>query len=143
MAGEEPISVSDTLSVEDQHGLDDLLDRHNVEHTGIRDARLLSVTLRSVDGELCAGLHGHTWGGCCEIKTIWVAEDRRRQGVGGRLLEAAENEAARRGCTQIVLTTHSFQAPEFYENRGFCRIASVDDYPKGHSHILMVKRIAG
>src|SRR5262245_16126428 len=100
MATEEPLSVSDVLSRDDQHRLDDLLDQSNIEYTGIRDGRLLAITLRSTDGELVAGLHGHTWGGCCEIKTIWVAEHRRRQGVGGRLLDAAEQEAIRRGCTQ-------------------------------------------
>lgn len=141
MAGDGRISVSDTLSLEDLHRLDDLLDQDNIERTGIRDARLLAVMFRSADGELHAGLHGHSWGGCCEIKTLWVAEDRRGQGIGTRLMAAAEQEAARRGCTQMVLTTHSFQAPEFYEKCGFRRLASVDDDPIGYSNILMVKRL--
>ncbi|WP_413991917.1 GNAT family N-acetyltransferase [Labrys okinawensis] len=141
MPSEGRIWVSDAPSLEDLHRLDDLLDQDNIERTGIQDARLLAVMLRSADGDLYAGLHGHSWGGCCEIKTLWVADSHRRQGIGTRLMAAAEKEAARRGCTQIVLTTHSFQAPEFYEKRGFRRLASVDDDPIGYSNILMVKRL--
>ncbi len=142
MISDERLRVSDVLPIDDQRELDDLLDQHNIDHTGIRDARLLSIMLRSSDGALYAGVHGHTWGGSCEIKTLWVAEQCRGQGLGGRLLKAVEEEVARRGCTQIVLSTHSFQAPAFYERHGFSRIATVADSPKGHAHILMVKRVA-
>ncbi|GLS18421.1 N-acetyltransferase [Labrys miyagiensis] len=142
MASDGRISVSDTSSLEDLHHLDDLLDQDNIERTGIRDARLLAVMLRSADGDLYAGLHGHSWGGCCEIRTLWVAEGHRRQGIGTRLMAAVEEEAVRRGCGLIVLTTHSFQAPAFYEKRGFHRLASVEDYPRGYANILMVKQLS-
>ena len=139
MPDEGPISVFDDPAPSDLQRLDDLLDQDNIERTGIRDARILAILLRSDEGELYAGLHGHSWGGCCEIKTLWVAEDRRRQGLGVRLLAAAEEEALRRGCCQIVLTTHTFQAPAFYEKCGFRRLASIEDYPRGHANIMMVK----
>jgi GNAT superfamily N-acetyltransferase len=133
--------VSDVLSDQDQSELDDRLDNHNIEHTGIRDARLLSIMLRAEDGDLYAGLHGFTWGGCCVIKTLWVAESHRGQGLGGRLLDAAGDEAAKRGCVQVVLSTHSFQAPQFYERHGYRAVATIKDYPMGHSEIMMIKRL--
>jgi ribosomal protein S18 acetylase RimI-like enzyme len=52
---------------------------------------------------------------------------------------AAEREATRRGCVQIVLSTHSFQAPEFYESLGYIRLAAIPNYPKGHENILYIK----
>jgi GNAT superfamily N-acetyltransferase len=141
MANENLFAVSDVLSDQDQSELDDRLDNHNIEHTGIREARLLSIMLRAEDGDLYAGLHGFTWGGCCVIKTLWVAESHRGQGLGGRLLDAAGDEAAKRGCVQVVLSTHSFQAPQFYERHGYRAVATIKDYPMGHSEIMMIKRL--
>ncbi len=135
--------VTDEPPAGDLDLLEERLNAFNFARTGIYDGRFLTILLRSETGELDAGLHGHTWGATCEIKTIWVAEARRRQGIASQLLQAAESEALRRGCLQILLSTHSFQAPEFYERRGFRRIASVEDYPRGYAHILMVKRIGG
>jgi hypothetical protein len=63
LAGCERLAVSDVLADEDLLELDRLVDSHNLERSGIQDARLLSILLRSPDGLLFAGLHGYTWGG--------------------------------------------------------------------------------
>ena len=117
------------------------IDSYNMAKTGIYDARLLSVMLKHADGELYAGLHGHTWGATCQIKLLWVAEQERGRGLGTSLLGAAEAEARRRGCRQIMLATHSFQAPEFYAKHGFEEVATLADNPIGHADILMVKQL--
>lgn len=141
------MTFDDFLPVTDEPGpadlseLDDRINAFNADRTGIRDARYLSIMLRSGDGVLYAGLHGHSWGGCCEIKLLWVAEDRRGTGLGSHLLRSAEAEAIRRGCRLILLATHSFQAPDFYRRHGFSHLAAVDDYPKGYSELFMVKRL--
>jgi N-acetylglutamate synthase-like GNAT family acetyltransferase len=137
------LSVSDDIPIDRQSVLDDLLDHHNIDHTGLRDARLLAVTARSATGRFCGGLHGFSWGGYCEIRTIFVVEDHRGRGVGRTMMEAAETEAIARGCRQIILSTHRFQAPAFYETLGFRRVAELPDCPIGDSYILMAKRCAG
>jgi ribosomal protein S18 acetylase RimI-like enzyme len=136
-----PLAVSDEVTIDEQFELEELLDRTNIERSGIRDARLISIMLRSDDGNLYAGLYGFTWGGYCEVKTIWVAEGRRNEGLGKRLMLAAEAEAARRGCGTIVLSTHSFQAPGFYKKLGFKTVATIEDCPVGYSFILLVKQL--
>jgi ribosomal protein S18 acetylase RimI-like enzyme len=90
--------------------------------------------------ELVAGLCGHTWGGCCEIRQVWVHESLRGQGLGRQLLESAEAEAKYRKCSQIILTTHSFQAPNLYRRLGYELVATLDDYPQGHSQLIFRKR---
>jgi GNAT superfamily N-acetyltransferase len=133
--------VDDAPAPADLAWVDDRLYDFNVAATGHDDGRYLAILLRRSGGEIYAAIHGHTWGGCCEIKSLWVAEDERGKGVGGRLIDAAEAEARRRGCAQIVLTSPSFQAPLFYERRGFMRLAVVEGYPRGDANVLLIKRL--
>jgi ribosomal protein S18 acetylase RimI-like enzyme len=119
--------------------LEDRLYEFNVQATAIADGMGLTALLRDENNEIVAGINGHTWGASCEIKQLWVAASQRRRGLGRRLLEAAEAEAIRRGCVQMLLSTHSFQAPGFYEKLGFERIASIPNYPRGHEQIFFKK----
>ncbi|GAB3578008.1 GNAT family N-acetyltransferase [Calidifontibacter terrae] len=68
--------------------------------------------------------------GTCEIKRMWVREDRRRRGHARRLLAAAEQFARSAGHTRIVLETGELQ-PEsmaLYEAYGFSRIPAYGYY---------------
>ncbi len=97
--------------------------------------------LRDAAQAVVAAAAGHTWGGTCELRQVWVDEPLRRQGIGRRLMAEVEAEARRRGCRQIVLTTHSFQAPQFYQKLGFGVVSEVADYPRGHSQVVLRKPI--
>ncbi len=111
----------------------------NEAATGHRDGRRLAFTVRDDDGDLLAGLVGWTWGGCGYVDVLWVAQDLRGQGLGDRLLAAAEASAREVGCDRMVLATHSFQAPAFYQARGYRVVGAVDGYPRGHSQLHLVK----
>jgi GNAT superfamily N-acetyltransferase len=121
--------------------LEDRLYEFNSSATGITDGEWLAIFVRDNDQRIVAGICGNTWGGCAEIRQFWVEEARRRQGLGTRLLAAAEDEARRRGCEQMVLMTFSFQAPAFYAEHGFEVVAVLDDHPQGHKNLLMRKRL--
>lgn len=126
-------------------GLDTLLVARiyefNAHATGYFDAKLLGGRICDGSGELIAGFNGHTWGGCCVLQNLWVAAAQRGRGFGRALLHAAEAEAVRRGCEQMILSTHSFQAPQFYERFGYERRALIRDWPKGHADSVYVKRL--
>jgi GNAT superfamily N-acetyltransferase len=139
---QEPLTAIDTPPRVDIELLEQRLDEHNIVHTGISDARPLAILVRDDTDAIIAGLYGWTWGACCEVKTLWIAEQWRGRGFGTRLMLAAECEALARGATQMVLSTHSFQAPAFYERRGFVEIGRVKDYPVGHSNIYLRKTLA-
>ncbi len=134
--------VCDQGSPEDLRFLEERINEFNFATTGIYDARLLVALLRDDSGRIYAGLSGHTWGGVAEVRLLWVDESRRHTGIGSQLLRAAEEEARSRGCNKIVLSTHSFQAPEFYRRHGYLVAGEFSDYPRGHRSIFLEKTLS-
>jgi len=113
----------------------------NSQVTGLFDGKPLVGSIKDSSGRIIAGVTGHTWGGTCQVTYLWVEESRRRLGLGRALLNAVEAEARRRNCTQVILLTHSFQAPGFYERLGYLHQATISNYPIGHAQLLYVKRL--
>ena len=139
--------TSDELRVEDEPrleevaALDDQLYRHNVAVTGCNDGRWLAIFVRDETGALMAGLHGWTWGGTGFVRTLWVRENLRGQGIGVRLLETAEREAATRGCREMQLDTHGYQAPGFYRRLGYEQIGELPGWPGGTTRMFFRKAL--
>ncbi len=144
-----PVSVSLVVGEADRDLadlLDDRINAFNYATTGHHDGRLLSVRVTrqpspADDGTstVVAGLHGWTWGHCGFVDLLWVDESLRGQGLGTQVMDAAEAEMAARGCAQVVLSSHSFQAPAFYERRGYREVCRVEGYPAGHAQVTLVK----
>ncbi len=118
------------------------LHEYNVEATGYADGADLCFTITDDDGTIVAGVAGDTWGGCCVIKQLWVGERYRGRGYGRALVSIAEDEARRRRCRRLVVSTHTFQAPGFYERLGYHRIARVEGHPEGHATVVFAKSLA-
>jgi GNAT superfamily N-acetyltransferase len=131
--------VSSEADPADLQFLEEQVNEYNFATTGIRDAKLLVMLLRDASGRIYAGLSGHTWGGVGEVRFLWVDEPSRRAGIGTRLLRAAEQEALARGCSKMVLSTHTFQAPSFYLKHGYAIAGGFSDYPRGHRSIFLEK----
>jgi ribosomal protein S18 acetylase RimI-like enzyme len=123
---------------DDVQYLEDRLYEFNSTATRIMDGDVLAYVVRE-HGRIVAGICGNTWGGTCEVRQFWVEAAQRCRGIGTMLFRAVEKEARRRGCSQIVLMTFSFQAPAFYSRQGFEIIATIDDHPRGHRNLLMRK----
>jgi len=135
------LRIETTPASGDIQFLDDRIYEFNASTTGIDDGTFLMILVRDDAGTIVAGLHGWTWGDCCEIKALWVQADRRRQGLGSRLLAAAETEARRRGARQIVLSSHTFQTPAFYHRHGYETLFVIEGYPSPHGQHYLRKRL--
>ena len=122
--------------------LADLLYKFNVEATGISDGELYAIFLRDADGTVIGGANGWTWGATCYVQHLYLPKEMRRQGNGTKLMDRIEEEARARGCAQIVLESHSFQAPDFYRRRGFVVTGTVEGYPRGNRNFTMVKKLS-
>jgi ribosomal protein S18 acetylase RimI-like enzyme len=113
----------------------------NLATAGIPDARGLFAAVHDGDGQLVGAVHGWTWGGSCSIEHLWVRGSDRGRGTGSALLTAAVREAEARGCRQVAVTTYGFQAPDFYRRHGFEVVGEVPDHPRGHSFLLLRRRL--
>ena len=114
---------------------------YNATATGHHDAQSFIATHPGESDHMDAGISGYTWGGCCYVAYLWVAEPLRGKGIGSELLKAAERHALAKGCRVVFLASHSFQAPEFYTRRGYTEMFRVTDHPVGHENIHFVKRL--
>ena len=66
-------------------------------------------------------LFSYTGSWCCELESVHVRSDFRGKGIGGQLLEKAEEFARMQGCFRIQLTSRNVRedAHRFYLNAGF------------------------
>jgi GNAT superfamily N-acetyltransferase len=135
------IRIVDVVADADVRELEDAVSEFNMATTGYRDGRSLSCFLRDNVGRLYAGIDGFTWGGYAHVEYLWVDEARRGDGLGSRLLRAAEAEATRRGCRSITLDTHEFQAPAFYARLGYEVVGTTVDTPVGHRQFFLQKAL--
>ena len=138
---DDELRVEDEPRPEDVARLGDRLYEFNAAASGVDDGRWLSIFVRDGASEICAGLHGWTWGRTCQVQTLWVREDLRGRGVGARLMAAAEQEAARRGCRELHLDTHSYQAPDFYRRLGYEVIGELPGWPGASTRIFFRKAL--
>ena len=119
--------------------LERLLSDFNERSTGHAEGTNLTIFMHDSGGAVVGGVHGWSWGGTGYVRLLFVPLAMRRQGHGSALMDAFEAELQRRGCTQVLLETHDFQAPEFYRARGFAVIGTVEDYPRGFRFLFLVK----
>lgn len=93
------------------------------------------------DGNVIAGLAGGTYWGWMYVDILWVDKKFRRQGIGSRLLQTAEEEAIKRGCHHVHLDTMSWQAPDFYKKHGYSVVGILPDIPDGNQKYLLMKKL--
>jgi GNAT superfamily N-acetyltransferase len=134
------LSIEDAPTPEDVDTVRRNLYDFNCRHAGEDNYRPLAVYLRDEAGAIAAGLSAVTFWGWLYVELLWVREDLRGQGIGGRLLETAEREAIQRGCDGVFLDTQSFQAPAFYKDRGYAIFGELPNMPEGHTRYYLAKR---
>ena len=117
------------------------LNQFNCAHVGDDGHTPLNLIEYDADGSIIGGLLGGTYWGWMYIDILWVREDHRRQGVGSCLLTEAEKEAMRRGCHHVHVDTMSWQAPMFYQKRGYEVIGVLPDIPRGNQKYLLMKAL--
>jgi amino-acid N-acetyltransferase len=70
----------------------------------------------------CAALHV-SWSDLAEIKSMAVAEDKQKQGIGNQLVEACLGEAEKLGIATVFCLTYK---PAFFEKHGFSQVDKME-----------------
>src|ERR1700753_1098490 len=80
----------------------------NFARTGVSTWHPVNFFLKSPRGEIMGGLLRYLCAGWLPAPFLWVNEAARGQGLGTRLMDAAEAMALERGGTGATLETFSF-----------------------------------
>src|SRR6478735_7398932 len=104
----------------------------NAEALGPSRQRDLAVSVFAGD-ELVGGLAGFTAWDWLFVKWLWIREDVRGAGLGARALEAAENEAKKRGCRAAWLDTVNPAARALYVRSGYETFGELADFHAGQT----------
>jgi GNAT superfamily N-acetyltransferase len=86
------------------------------------------------------GLWGRTSYDWLFVELLVVPDGFRGQDIGSRILSRAEEIARARGCVGVWLDTFGFQAPGFYQKRGYEIFGTIDDHPRGSQRFFFKKR---
>lgn len=116
------------------HGLD--------EYNVARPARIMRRTYGSSHGTtkvVTGRVKARTSYAWMFVDSLWVSKAVRGAGVGMKLMDKAEAVARQRGCVGAYVDTFSFQAPGFYQTRGYEEFGRIDGFPVGHACIWLRK----
>jgi GNAT superfamily N-acetyltransferase len=117
------------------------LTEYNEDAVGYGDQARVAAFARDEDGDIVGGVFGSTYWDWLEISLLWVREDLRGQGIGSRLLKAAEAAGVERGCHHAMLDTFSFQSPTFYRKHGYEVFGEIDGFAGAHTRYYLQKRL--
>ena len=104
-------------------------------------AQRLCVFARDDKDHIIGGLTAKTYWQYLDISFLWVDERHRKLGYATTLMLAAEAEARRRGCKQVIVDTFSFQAPEFYRKLGYSEWGRLTEMDGVHERHLFRKAL--
>lgn len=133
------IEITETPNPDETEFIVQQLLTFNSQCAGEGNFKPLTVFLRDAGENLVGGLLGSTYWQWLYVNIFWIHESCRGEGYGDALLAAAEQEAVRRGCEYAHLDTFSFQAPEFYQKRGYVVFGELSDFPQGYRRISLKK----
>jgi len=113
----------------------------NEQQAGDQQYKRICFTLRAPDDEVVGGLIGDVYWGWFYVDLLFVKEELRGRGYGGRILVLAEEEARKNGATNAFLDTFSFQSPDFYKKHGYQVFGELKDFPPGHTRFYLTKQL--
>ncbi|MBZ9769057.1 GNAT family N-acetyltransferase [Mesorhizobium sp. CA6] len=114
----------------------------NDADVGASGRKSLAVFVRGNTGTLVAGISGYTAWGWLYVQWLWVDERLRGKGIAAGMLDAAEQEAAARGCHSAWIDTFNPIAEKVYRRQGYQPFGTLPDFPIGRSRVFLQKKLS-
>jgi len=99
------------------------------------------LSARNAEDRMIGGLRGYVFLSWLHIDLLWVDEAFRTTGLGSELLRQGEAKASALGAHGAKLETFEWQAPQFYERRGYRECGRIDNHTDGFYLAFMMKRL--
>ena len=124
--------TSGSLSAEDQATVSAGFEVHTqtADAPGFQKDRL-NWLVRNDDNSLRAALTADVLWDWLYVDELWVDTELRGQGVGRRLMRAAETFATGQQLPGVWLWPQRWQAAEFYAALGYVEVTRVENFPNG------------
>ncbi len=135
------LTVIEDPGPDDTEDLHEGLRAHNFAATGDRTGRSFAVKAYDAEGVLAGGAIASIHWGWCYLALLWVRQDCRGGGLGGRLLQAAERQTLACGVRNLYLDTYSFQALPFYLKHGYTLFGQLENFPPPHTKYFLRKSL--
>ena len=119
-----------------ERGLDD----YNATTASARSTTVIKAVFVE-SGMVVAGILATAYWGKLHIRILWVHPDYQLKGLGSRLMDWMEERGRELRCTSALVDTMSFQAPAFYERRGYRRFGVSEGYEGGASRHYFEKEL--
>jgi GNAT superfamily N-acetyltransferase len=140
-SGSLDLTIDDKVDPADEASVIRGLLSYNEARIGPSGEQPVKFVVRDSTGTVVGGILGHTRWRWLYIAKLWVDERARGQRLGTRLMEAAEDLARSRGCTDVSLDTFDYQARPFYEKLGYELFGTLEGYPPGSRQYYLRKQL--
>lgn len=131
--------VVDTIDPNDVEEIVGILTQFNEANSDVGNWHQKVFVVRD-EQQVAAGIVFNIHWYWLHIDVLAVQPSRRCDGLGRRLLKAAEAYAKAQGCVGAYLDTMSFQAPGFYAKHGYEVLATLEGLPRSMHKVYLFKR---
>lgn len=135
-----PLTLTDTVPDDAREKILAGIRAHNDTLLGPTDRRELFIPITAENGSVDGGLIGYTGRGWLYVELLLVPERLRGQGMAGKLLALAEEEARSRGCVGANIDTINPVARRAYERAGYSVFGCIENFAQGHDICWLLKR---
>ncbi|CDZ25285.1 GNAT family N-acetyltransferase [Neorhizobium galegae] len=135
------LDVTASPSPEELAVIGEGLTAFNDTDVGPSERKALAVLIRDVEDKVIGGLSGYTAWGWLFTQWLFIPDALRGEGMAGKLLSQAEEEARARGCHGAWIDTFSPVARKAYMRQGYEIFGELPEFPKGRTRTFLRKAL--